>query len=156
MESLLISLLTWIGLNSDYEISNVPHPSVVMLSHRELTLEAYRDQPQLIPDTGIDQRVFALYSWERSDVGTIFILHPDLTEGQRANERPMENPIFIERLLHELVHHVQFHNGRYKSFPCKNAGEKDAYLLGGLYLRQRNMTDPLPNRKVLAHMYSRC
>jgi len=71
-------------------------------------------------------------------------------------ERGLENPLFQERLLHELVHHFQYQLGKHKTYLCKNQGELEAYMYGGKFLQLQNVRDPLPNRRVLAHLYSRC
>ena len=67
-----------------------------------------------------------------------------------------ENLVFQERLLHELIHHVQKVSGAEQRFTCRKFGEKEAYLLGGEFLKSHYFTDLLPNRYILAHMYSRC
>lgn len=156
MEALLITLLEWLSKPMEFESGSIEPPRVEQLDAEALTREAYRDYPGLLPDSGIDQRVLALYSWDSNPHGIIYILDASLTEGIQEGESPLENPVFQERLLHELVHHVQYKTGQYDRFPCKNAGEKQAYLLGGQYLKQRHANDPLPNRTVLAHIYSRC
>lgn len=156
MEMLIEILLVWIGKNSDYDTSDLPAPVVVEMTAEQLTREMYSDVPDLVPTSGIDQRVFALYSWDEGATGTIYIRRAEDTEGVQAGEEPLENPVFQERLLHELIHHVQFQTGAYNAFPCRAFGEKQAYLLGGLFLSKRHARDPLPNRRLLAHIYSRC
>ena len=156
MDALLDALLEWLGRHGDYDVTALPRPAVVELDAAALTREAYRAVPELVPASGIDRRLFALYSWEHGADGTIFVLDRHLTEGRQDGEDPLENPVFRERLLHELVHHAQYHTGAYARFRCPARGELDAYRLGGEYLRQRHVTDPLPNRRVLAYMYSRC
>jgi len=156
MEMLIEILLAWIGKNSDYDTSALSRPVVVEMSAEQITREMYSDVPDLVPTSGIDQRVLALYSWDEGTTGTIYIVRAEDTEGAQAGEDPLDNPVFQERLLHELIHHVQFRSGAYDRFPCTSFGEKQAYLLGGLFLKQRHVTDPLPNRNLLAHIYSRC
>lgn len=156
MDVLLAMLLHWLGRNTSYDLSDVPVPEVVQMSAEQLTRELYADNPELMPASGIDRRVFALYNWERSRSGVIYLLRAEDTQGLQPGEDPLENPVFQERLLHELVHHIQFHTGAYDRFVCRKEGEKEAYQLGGLYLKQRHANDPLPNRNLLAHIYSRC
>ncbi len=156
MEALVLLLMSWIDEKTDYDTSTMPVPVVVELTAEQLTREAYREVPDLIPASGVDARVYALYTWEPADTGTIYILNASDTEGIQAGEDPLENPVFHERLLHELIHHAQYHSQSYERFPCKNYGELEAYIEGGRYLKERHVTDPVPNRYVLAHMYSRC
>ena len=156
MEALVLALLTWINEKTAYDTTEMPLPVVVELSAEDITKEAYKEVPNLISASGVDTRVFALYSWEPADTGTIYILKSDDTEGIQLGEDPLENPVFQERLLHELIHHAQYHSKAYEWFPCKSFGEREAYIEGGRYLAERYATDPIPNRKVLAYMYSRC
>ena len=44
----------------------------------------------------------------------------------------LEDPVFQEQLLHELIHHVQYQTGATADFPCEAFGEMEAYLLGGV------------------------
>ena len=153
MSEMIEVLLLWITLNSTYDASGIVHPVVIELSPEELTLEYYSDNLEFMPASGVDNRINALYSFEHSPAGAILVLACD------AEYQVLDNcvdPIFRERVLHELVHHVQYQSGAYDAFLCKNSGEKDAYLLGGKYLKQRHIDDPLPNRNFWAHIYSRC
>ncbi len=156
MESLVLVLLAWLSANTEFDISLVPVPNIVELGPREITLEYYSEYPGRMPASGIDERVQALYSWEDSPHGTIYILGRSFTEPSMSQEQGLNNPLFQERLLHELVHHVQYHLGHYDSYECQNEGELQAYLYAGRFLQSQNVSDPLPNRRVLAHMYSRC
>ena len=156
MEALIDALLEWLTRHSDYHASDLPRPAVIEVDAAALTREAYRATPDLAPASGVDRKLYALYSWERDRNGTVFILERRLTVGHRPGENPLDNPIFQERLLHELVHHAQYHDGAYRRFPCRAHGEREAYLLGGEFLRQRDVADPLPNRRALAVLYSRC
>ncbi len=172
MEQLISSLMIWISANTSYNVSNISHPEVRLLSPHEMTEEYYSGTDAPRPESGIDSRVFALYSQDDASNGVIFLLDPRLnneltTESVGAatlalnRSAPLhtdwlENPVFQEQLLHEMIHHVQYQSGTINDFPCPAYGEKEAYLLGGLYLTRRHANDPLPNRKVLAHMYSRC
>ena len=156
MDALVLTLLLWINEKTQYDTSQMPIPAVVELTAEEITKEAYKEVPDLIPASGVDSRVFSFYTWDPPETGTIFILNASETEGLQAGEHLLENPVFQERLLHELIHHAQYHSKSYEKFPCKNFGELEAYVQGGRYLKERYVTDPLPNRHVLAHMYSRC
>lgn len=187
METIVNALLLWIAANSQYNVDEVAMPSIVFVSAEEITTEYYSDDPDQIPQAGIDDRILALYDAETTENGKIFLrvdgleidedartadalvtpvlvtaslnsriksvvqTQPDTVPKQFEND-----PILMERLLHELVHHVQFQTGANKSFPCPAFGEKDAYQLGKLYFKQRRIEDPLPNRNFWAHIYSRC
>jgi hypothetical protein len=159
MHDLLPSLMIWIAANTSYDTAKMPLPNVVEMSPQELTREAYSAAPLLIPQSGVDERYLALYAFEDGAHGTIYVLagkyvDPDLAKD--AYYDPYKDPVFQERVLHELIHHVQWQSGARKNFHCQNEGEKEAYLLGGRYLKQRHADDPLPNRNFWGHIYSRC
>ena len=156
MDALIAMLLSWLASNSQYETGAIPHPRVIEFSPEELTQEYYINSPQMLPADGVDDRIMALYSWNDGDQGTIYILGSDYTEIPLSQETGWENPLFQERLLHELVHHVQYYTGEYETFDCTKQGEFAAYTYGGQFLKQQSVADPLPNRHVLAHLYSRC
>jgi len=172
MEKLIATLLIYIGANTGYDVGKVTPPEIRLITAQEMTDEYYRGSDSTRPESGIDSRIFALYNYEDSQEGIIFLLDPRLndaltSETVDADEMPLdhtkpldqqwlENPVFQEQLLHELIHHVQYQTGAVNHFPCPAYGEREAYLLGGKFLRQRHVTDPLQNRNVLAYMYSRC
>ncbi len=156
MDVLLAALMLWITANSDYSTEHMPLPSVVVMTAEELTREYYTDSPQLLPANHIDERVLALYAFDDGRDGTIYVRDCRNDGALNSGADDCDDPAYQERLLHELVHHVQRLSGVMENFPCRNFGEKEAYLLGGRYLKARYATDPLPNRNFWAHMYSRC
>jgi|GEM_PF-891672 len=156
MEALVIALLTWIDDNADYSLDDFPPPLVRELSAEALTAELRGEPHDSVMPGEADSRVHALYSWQDGPHGTIFILEAASTPGLQLGEPPLENPVFRERLLHELVHHVQFHTGAYADFDCVEMGEVDALRLGGLYLERHRADDPLPQRRMLMHEAARC
>lgn len=157
IEEIVLTLLLWIEANSDYETAGLPPPAVVQMTPEELTAEAYRDNPNLVPASRVDDRVLALYNFEEGENGTIFVLGAEWTDdGAAPDANPITDPVFQERLLHELVHHVQRLTGAYDAFPCRSYGEREAYELGGAFLKQRYARDPLPNRIFWSRIYSRC
>jgi len=157
MDKLAMVLLTWISTNTSYDTSTINPPRIIEMTPTQITAEAYSDSPHLIPESRVDDRVFALYNFEDGPNGTIYILGADWTDdGSSPDQASWTDPIFQERLLHELVHHVQRLSGAYESFPCRNYGEREAYELGGKFLEQNHAKDPLPNRIFWSRVYSRC
>jgi hypothetical protein len=156
MDMLLDALLAWIGEHSAYDVSGIAPPDVVQMSPAALTAEYYTGVAHLIPDGGVDVRLNALYAANDGAGGTIYILRATEIAGADRFDDPTANPLWREILLHELVHHVQWRTGEAASWACPAMGEKAAYHLGGVYLRQTRTTDPLPNRTFWGHIYSRC
>jgi hypothetical protein len=156
MEAVIDLLLDWIADNSTYKTTDMVHPAILELSAEELTREYYTGVPHLMPDDGVDERVNALYAPGDGTHGTIYILAPDLAEGAQDFENLRDNPLWQEILLHELVHHAQHQSGIAEGWACPSLGETEAYRLGGRYLRQRHVTDPMPNRSFWGAIYGRC
>jgi len=154
MNELMAALMVWIAANTPYDTAGMPLPELVEMSPRELTEEFYTGVPHLIPAKGVDDRVRALYAPGDGNAGRVYVLAAEYVEG--AEDDPYGNPLFHEMVLHELVHHVQFASGAAERYLCPAQGEVEAYAAGGRYLRQRFVTDPMPNRNFWARIYSRC
>lgn len=157
MDKLAIALLSWIGANSSLDTAGVHSPKIIEMTPIEITAEAYTDNLELIPESRIDDRILAIYNFEEGPHGTIYVLGAEWTDdGAAPDQESWSDPIFQERVLHELVHHVQRVSGAYESFPCRNYGERQAYELGGKFLQKNHAKDPLPNRIFWSRVYSRC
>jgi len=147
MGELVAALLLWIGAHTAYPVEGIPLPEVRLVSAREITAEYYAEaQLSAYERPEVDERIWALYDMEGGANGIVYVV----------NDQPLDDVLFQERLLHELVHHVQRVNGAYDRFLCRAQGEREAYLLGGKFLKERHAEDPLPNRNFWAAMYSRC
>ena len=156
MDALIDALLAWVAGNSDYDTTAMPHPAVIELSPQELTLEFYNGIASLMPDDGVDERLNALFAVTDGPNGTIYILDAATIEGAAHYDDPHQNPLWREILLHELVHHAQAQSGATEHWECRRFGEMEAYTLGGRYLKQKRIDDPMPNRMFWAHAYSTC
>jgi hypothetical protein len=88
--------------------------------------------------------------------GIIYVLDPKLAPGADRHETPLHNPIFRERLLHELMHYAQHYTGAYEKFKCEAKAEFDAYLPGGKYLAQRGASEDYEMRIRRAWAFSQC
>jgi len=155
MEILAALLMAWIAEHSDYETRDMPLPAIVELAPEELTREAYADQPELIPADGVDERIYAMYVFDQGENGTVYVLGRRWVDGKMIHKGQIGSPAFQERVLHELVHHVQHMSGEFDRFPCRNHGEREAYLLGGKFLASQRVRDPLPYRMAMANWRSR-
>ena len=156
MEQLIDALLEWIGDHSQYDTANLPHPIVLQLTPHELTREYYTGVAHLMPDDGVDERVNALYAATDGPYGTIYLLSAEFYTDVEHFDDPMDNPLWREVLLHELVHHVQWQSGAADTWLCPAQGETEAYALGGRYLTGQAADDPMPNRNFWGMVYSRC
>jgi hypothetical protein len=158
MQSLALSLLLWLSANSDYEVSGVNPPPIRLLSPEAMTALYYAQTGSGAPAGApkIDRRIQGYFSWADLPQGVIYLVHPQDTPGAAAHADPTENPLFRERLLHELVHFAQHASGAYARFDCPAQGELDAYRLGGLYLRQLGVADPMPGRMAWVRRYGAC
>lgn len=153
MEPLLEALLQWISDNSSYVTKDVRLPTVVEMTRTEITREFYADHPKQAPANGIDHRIKALYNAEKE---ILYVIRAEQMAHADEFDSPNDNPVWREIVLHELIHHVQWQTGHVKDWLCERYGEKEAYILGGQYLKQRASDDPIPNRIFWANIYSRC
>ncbi len=107
MAELILSLLLWIGANSNYDV-DFPQPIVVMTTQHNMC--------QLF---GIDDMfscdVSGLKGFYNEDV-TIYL----------GTDFDINNFHHVSRLLHELVHYVQYKNGVGDGM-CRGNLEVEAY-----------------------------
>ncbi|MGR3370938.1 MAG: hypothetical protein ACU0CC_09330 [Sagittula sp.] len=155
MDALIDLLLDWIGENSAYQTSDLDPPAVVELGPKELTREYYYGRAHLIPEDGVDDRLNAIYIANEGPEGTIFILSPDQIDGAENFADPRDNPLWREVLLHELVHHAQHDHGA-ETWTCISLSESEAYQMGGAFLREMNVPDPMKDRTASDKIYKSC
>ena len=156
MDSLIAALLAWIASNSPYDTASMPPPRVIEMTPQELTREYYADAMQLMPADGVDDRINALFAHADGPTGTIYIMAAPQVADADQFDNPHDNPLWREILLHELVHHAQWQSGTAATWACQSYGEREAYLLGGRYLKEVHTDDPMPNRMFWAQLYARC
>lgn len=155
MEALILTLLQWIGAHSEYATANLPPPPVVLMSAAALT-NRVQGKSGAAKASDVDPRLQGFFSLAPDTLGTIYLINPEDTPGADRFADPTENPIFRERLLHELVHYAQHASGEMASYRCPSQGEFAAYVLGGAYLRELHVPDPLRHREWLARAVMQC
>lgn len=156
MDLILDTLLAWLDVNTSYRTGDIPKPELIELSPAEITQEMYSDAKQLIPGDGVDERVLGLYTADRGATGRIYVVGARFLADANKFADPHDNPIWREIVLHELVHHLQWQTGAVQTWKCRNFGELEAYLIGGRFLRQSRVRDPMANRSFEARMHARC
>jgi len=156
MQEIAHALLVWIGAHSTLAAGDLQPPPIELIDPEELATLAHDRTGAPRPIAGIDSRVWGYYDWEEGPGGTIYVVRPEDTPGAERHPRPSDNPVFRERLLHELVHFAQHATGEVARFRCPTQGEWQAYSLGGLYLRQHGVPDPLPARSSLVYLFATC
>lgn len=156
MKALLTALMAWLGANGPYPVEGVALPDLRTLSAEALQDELTGGDPDRLRAGGIELQLFGLYARSDGPHGTIYILQPNAFEGASRYPDPTDNPRFREALLHELVHHLQYATHADASWPCPAYGEHQALRLGGQYLFQLGVPDPLPYRRQLAAMMAGC
>ncbi len=158
MDTLATTMLIWLAANSDFDVVHHGPPPIRLLSPEALT-SLYREQNGVNAGEGaakIDRRVQGYFSWTHAPNGVIYLVTPQDTPGAAWHADPTDNPLFRERLLHELVHYAQHVGGAYAKFDCPAQGEFDAYRLGGIYLRQLGVPDPMPGRMGWVRRFTAC
>lgn len=143
MEKLIALLFVWISTHTPYIIENLDDPNVVLVPQQELYERATKNHPGYsgLKETHVD-KFFGLY-----DAHTKTIYLSDTFNPDKYQDR--------EKLLHELVHHVQRETRA--SFECDRHREKEAYILGGQYLWEKMRPDPIKHiRKKYIRFFSNC
>ena len=156
MEPLALSLLLWIAAHSTLGVAGLNPPPVVLLNPEQMTALYYQQAGKPSTAPKVDMRVQGCFDWSGGTPGVIYLVRPQDTPGAAAYTDPTDNPLFRERLLHELVHYAQLASGAYAKFDCPAQGEFDAYRLGGIYLRQLGVPDPMPGRMGWVRRFTAC
>jgi len=109
MDVLLLSLIGWINLYTDYE-TVVDLPNIVITEQANLCQNYGINNPGICKAT----RLNGFY-----DKQLTIYLHPEFDP---------QNPADQSRLMHELVHYIQWHNGKQETH-CWGHLEAEAYTL---------------------------
>jgi hypothetical protein len=155
VEQIAVSLLLWIAANSPYAVSQLAPPPILTMTPQAITAAAIGDSPDA-QQQKVDSRIYGFFDAQAGPRGTIFLVRPEDTPGAGQFATPSDNPVFRERMLHELVHFAQEQTGVAAQFRCPSQGEVMAYRLGGMYLAELGVPDPLRNRRLMAAMHVRC
>lgn len=109
MEAIMLALIGWINLNTDYD-TRVDLPNIVIT-----------EEANLCKQYGIEKRSTCKATHLKGffDKELTIYLHPDFNPDDKHDQA---------RLLHELMHYVQWHNGRDKG-ACWGKLESEAYTL---------------------------
>ena len=133
MTAVMISLLAWLGANTNYAIPQ---------SERELPRIEYRTLAELQTIHGFAGRdVWATYNHRKNTVYLRTPFHAD-------------DPVYRSVLLHELVHFLQATNG--KLSVCRGYREAEAYALEFRWLQERGFTQPLHDPFMVKMLEANC
>lgn len=146
MEPIVAGLLVWIAAHSAYPVAGVTPPALVLVSAEKMA--------DLVSAPA--GHVHGFFVADEGERGTIYLVRPEDTPRAEHYPAAADNPWFRERLLHELVHYAQHVSGEAAQWRCPSQGEFRAYLLGGRYLREAGVPDPLPNRRFSAFVATGC
>ncbi|MEK7567196.1 MAG: DUF6647 family protein [Patescibacteria group bacterium] len=121
METLIISLLVWIGMNSDF---NLPKDRSELPKIEYKTAEAMKIIVYGTVGSTIHKEVRASY-----DENTLYLLK-DFNPKDLRDRRTM---------LHELVHFLQDYNKR--KYECRNVAEIEAYRIATRWGQKHGIED---------------
>jgi len=125
MDALMLSLLGWINLNTEYDM-RVDLPNIVMTEKANLCQQYGIDKAGTCQATNLK----AFYNR-----GLTIYLHADFDASNTQDQ---------SRLLHELVHYIQWHNGTNVG-ECWGNLESEAYNLQDDWREEQSLsrhTDP--------------
>ena len=108
MAELILSLIVWIGANSEYEV-DFPQPIVVMTTQHNMC-ELFGISDKFLCE------ISGLKGFYNEDM-TIYL----------GTDFDQNDSHHVSRLLHELVHYVQYKNG--EDYLCRGNLEVEAYDL---------------------------
>jgi hypothetical protein len=158
MDHLVMTLLLWLATNSSYQVAEHAPPAVKLLTPAALTA-LVRERSGIAAEPGepeVDARLNGMFVPIDGPRGTIYLVRAEDTPRAAEHPVPSDNPVFRERLLHELVHYAQHASGEAANYRCPSQGELAAYRLGSFYLRQLGIADPMRNRRAVAFMQTLC
>jgi len=125
MDTLILSLLGWINLNTEYDL-RVDQPNIVMTEKANLCKQYGIDNRSTCEATNLK----AFYNR-----GVTIYLHEDFNPSDTQDQA---------RLLHELVHYIQWHNDKNVG-ACWGNLESEAYNLQDDWREENSLhrhTDP--------------
>ncbi|MFW2587501.1 DUF6647 family protein [Sagittula sp. SSi028] len=156
MEALIDLMLDLVAEHTDYDTTRLDPPVVVEVGRGFMTDRFYDGRAHMMPATGVEERLNALYVEGRNDsADIIFIVPADQFAGASYFENPQDNPLWREVLLHEMVHHAQKHAGG-DTWTCVGRGEAEAYQVGAAYLADLGLPDPMKDRTIWKTLYTDC
>lgn len=109
MAEVIMALLMWIGANSEYDVE-FPQPIVVMTT-----------QGNMCQQFGINDKF-------RCEISGLKGFYNEKETIYLGTDFDPKDSHHVSRLLHELVHYVQYKNGKGKS-RCRGEVEVEAYDL---------------------------
>ena len=114
MKELLITLMLWIGANTNYNV-NVPLPEIIRMDKAPLEYQYFQG------DIPRDSDIHGFYNLKDKK---IYI----------RGEYPLEHPWSQGLILHEVMHYLQDMNNI--KFECVAEMEKDVWPLQKKYLKE--------------------
>ena len=120
-------LIGWITENSDYKDLGKPRP-LIMRANQAFMNNLWEEINGKPPNS------------RNSVIGALHVWRGTLTDDQKSTvyipmDFDIKNPLDQRTLVHELVHHLQYWNGKPNTISCRKELEFDAYMLSAKYLR---------------------
>ncbi len=119
MQELLLSFLVWIGANTDYNV-DIPLPNV-----------AFTDTYNVCAVYGIQDK-------GQCQAAKLFGFYNKQTTIYLKNSYKTNNKIDHSNLMHELIHYVQWANGKHQH-TCLGHLELEAYQMQDRWLVENNL-----------------
>ena len=135
---IILAMMLWISSVTGYTIPELPQ--IIYLSSVDIKKYAYGCDKAIIPPENKDI-CDAQEFWDLDDINNErapIALYDNKQQHIILNEKFNIETVHDQSvLLHELIHHVQLHNGVYKKVKCKNELEAEAYELHDKWLREK-------------------
>jgi len=138
MKEILFAMMLWIHNATGYTIPEPP--TIKYVNSFGITKEAYGCDLDPVPKKSVDicnsQHLWFVDFLEKENIPLglynheeeIIFVNTDFQKGE-AHDRSV--------IFHELIHHVQYHNGVYDKIPCIGKLEEEAYNLQDKWLKEK-------------------
>jgi len=135
---IMLAMMLWIHNATEYTIPKPP--DIVYMDSSGIRSEAYGCDMEIVPEDFVDvcnaRDLWFLDDLEKENVPLGLYNHEEKTI--YINSEFLKNEAHDKSvILHELVHHMQFHNGIYDKVPCFGRLEKEAYALQDKWLQEK-------------------
>lgn len=142
-KEVMLDMIDYIEENSDYEYNQEKLPFIQIREPKEI-YEGLMGEPY--PEEELT--VFPAGYFDHN-MNTIYV-------SSRPGPYMVEEGFIEVVIFHELVHYMQLINGAYETAECKNALEKDAYLLQADYVDYRGFPEENKPDMFFAMIVSMC
>ncbi len=156
MIELIVVLMLWIHNITGYSI---PEPPVIKyMSSYDIKAYSFGCNLDIIPEENIEVCESSEF-WDLDKIGPIALYDHELKTIILNNDFDINTVHDKSVLFHELVHHMQYENGKRSEVECIGILEKEAYELQDQWLQETydvTLWDTIPINKMFFVLLTTC